>query len=40
MSKKLVKEKFTKTLIGKTYYLSPEICEDREDNDKKMMFGL
>ena len=40
VSKKLVKEKFAKTFIGTPYYLSPEICEDREYNDKSDVWAL
>ena len=40
VAKKLDKQKFAKTFIGTPYYLSPEICEDREYNDKSDVWAL
>ncbi len=40
VAKKLEKQKFAKTFIGTPYYLSPEICEDREYNDKSDVWAL
>ena len=40
VAKKLEKQQFAKTFIGTPYYLSPEICEDREYNDKSDVWAL
>ena len=40
VAKQLEKGKFATTFIGTPYYLSPEICEDREYNEKSDIWAL